>query len=308
MKKVIITGGTGFIGKWIVKELLNNGVEVIVISRENSKNINELNNLPVKIVECDLENIDKLPELIKDRDIDTFYHIAWQGVSDSDLKSSEVQINNVIATLKILDVMKKMNIETFVGAGSLHEIEGQIEMNKNTTITNMGCMYKSAKNCAHLMAKAKAGDLGIRFLWPIITNTYGEGEKSGRLINTIIRRVLNNESMDLSAGDQNYDFIHISDLARAFYLIGDKGKDGHNYIVSSGKVKPLKEYLKVVEKLANEISGNSIELNFGGLKSSPIYLDECNFDISNLIEDTGFKPNISFEEGIKKTIKWIIQN
>ena len=204
--------------------------------------------------------------------------------------------------------MKTMNIETFVGAGSLHEIEGQIEMNKNTIITNMGCMYKSAKNCAHLMAKAKAGDLGIRFLWPIITNTYGEGEKSGRLINTIIRRVLNNESMDLSAGDQNYDFIHISDLARAFYLIGDKGRDGHNYIVSSGKVKPLKEYLKVVEKLANEISGNSIELNFGGLKSSPIYLDACNFDISNLIEDTGFKPNISFEEGIKKTINWIIQN
>ena len=70
-------------------------------------------------------------------------------------------------------------------------------MNEDKVISNLGYMYKATKTAAHWIGKAKCGTYGIRFFWPLI-NTYGEEERSARLVNTIIRKVLHGESPDLS--------------------------------------------------------------------------------------------------------------
>lgn len=308
MKKVIITGASGFIGYNVLKKLLSQNIKVIAVVREHSKNLYKLKDTNITIIECNLENISMLPKMIKERDIDTIYHFAWQGVSGDDLKNESIQIANLIATLKLIDIASEMGINTFIGAGSLHEHEAIIEMEENKVINNMGIMYKSAKLAAHFMAKAKAGNLGIRFFWPIITNTYGESEKSGRLINTIIRKIFAGEIPNLSEGTQNYDFVHINDVANAFYLIGKKGVDGSNYIIGSGNVKPLKEYLQLVGNIANYYNHSNIELGFGKIKSNVIFLPKDSFDSSQLIKDTGFVPCVPFEEGIRKTVVWIYSN
>lgn len=301
MKKAIVTGATGFVGKWVVRELLNNGVEVIVIAREGSKKLSIFEGLSVKVVECNLNHLEKLPELILDRDIDIVYHFAWQGISDADTKDSAIQIQNLQSTLDVLNTMTVMGIKAFVGAGSLHEAESQLEMTENKVISNLGYMYKAAKIAAHYMAKAKAGDAKINFFWPVISNAYGEGEESGRLINMIIRQVLVGESPDLSSGEQYYDFVHISDVAKAFYLIGEQGKNGSNYIIGSGYARPLKEFLSEVGRIANP----NVQLGFGKIKASVVNLPHETFNMTNLIEDTGFKPKVSFEEGITRTVEWI---
>lgn len=308
LKKVIITGASGFIGYNVLKKMIFNGIEVIAVVREESKNINKLLDENITIIKCNLNNVKELPTLIKDRDIDVMYHFAWQGVSDDDLKNETTQISNLKATLDLIDVAHEMCINTFIGAGSLHEYEVIAEMNNNKAVTNMGIMYKSAKLAAHYMAKAKAGNLGIRFFWPIITNTYGAGEKSGRLINTIIRMIFAGEIPALSEGLQNYDFVHIEDVANAFFLIGERGIDGTNYTISSGTVKPLREYLQQVANIANKFNNSKIELGFGRIKSNIIFLSAESFDISRLSEDTGYKPSISFEQGITDTVRWILDN
>lgn len=301
MKKVIVTGATGFIGNWVLDELLANKVEVIVIVRRKSKNVKKLQGRVVNVIECNLDEYERLPQLIPDRDIDTIYHFAWQGISDEDIKNEDIQLMNIKATLNLIEVAHKMGISTFVGAGSLHEMESQIEMEQDKVISNLGYMYKSAKIAAHYMGKAKAGDYGIKFFWPIISNTYGEGENSGRLINTVIRKVLKGESPVLSAGKQFYDFVHISDVANAFYLIGEKGIDGTNYMIASGQAKQLREFLSIVGDMVDP----SVELGFGKIQSNVVYLPLETFSINKLREDTGFEPKISFEEGIKRTIDWI---
>ena len=172
----------------------------------------------------------------------------------------------------------------------------------------MGFMYKSAKTSAHWMGKAKCGQYGIHFFWPLI-NTYGEEEKSARLVNTIIRKIFNNESPALSAGNQVYDFVHVIGVARALYLIADKGIDGTNYTIGSGKAKPLKEFLMVVGQVANRLNGNTnIPLGFGQITSNVIMLPKEIFDLEKLKSDTGFEPSIPFEEGIERTAKWIQKN
>ena len=308
MKKVIVTGATGFIGHWVVKELLSHGLEVIAVVRENSKNLYKLKGDRLRVVACDLERINELESLISDKDIDTVYHFGWQGVSDDDIKNAEVQMCNVKATLDLINMLPKFGCNTFIGAGSLHEIESYYDMKEDKIIKNLGYMYKAAKISAHWMGKALAGSKNIRFFWPIISNTYGIGEKSKRLINTVIRDVFAGKSPALSAGKQNYDFVYISDVAKAFYLIGENGIDGTNYFIGSGVVKPLREYLEVVGAVANEIANSSVELGFGDMTTDVVYLPPEVFDIRNLSRDTGYRAEIPFEEGIRRTAEWIKEN
>lgn len=303
MKKAIVTGATGFIGKFLVRELMAQGIKVIAIIRPNTTNIR---NIPdgVRTVECDLSQIRNLALLIPDRDIDAVFHTAWQGVSDSDARNQTVQIQNLISTLDLIDIMHVMKIGTFIGCGSMHEAEALVEMTEDKVVDNLGFFYKAAKTSAHWMGKAKAGSYGIRFFWPLI-NTYGEEEWSARLVNTVIRKVLKGESPDLSAGEQYYDFVHVTDVAYALYLIAENGVDGTNYTIGSGDAKPLKEFLKVAGQIANEINGTNIPLGFGKITSNVISLPIETFDTEKLTRDTSFTPRVSFEEGIRRTTNWI---
>lgn len=308
MKKVMITGATGFIGSWVVKEMCRQGVEVIAVIRENANASRNLFENGVRIVYCDMKNYKRLPSMVEDRDIDAIFHFAWDGVSGDRTKSSSAQVANLQATLDLIKAISEMQCGTFIGSGSLHEIESFYEMQENKPIKNLGYMYKASKLAAHWMGKALAGSLNIRFFWPVVANAYGEGEMSQRLVNSVIRSIIKGESPKLSAGKQNYDFLHIEDVSHAFYLIAEKGIDGTNYIIGSGDVKPLREYLEVVGKIANDAVGKNIPLGFGEIVSNVIYLPETVFSISQLVEDTGFTPTISFEEGIRRTVDWIINH
>ena len=113
MRKVIVTGATGFVGSWVTKELLAHGIEVIAVVRENSRNVEKLQGQNVKIVFCNLNNISGLPQLIEDRDIDTVYHFGWQGVSDEDIDkmeavNSNTQLYKQFGNSIVIDVMCEM--------------------------------------------------------------------------------------------------------------------------------------------------------------------------------------------------------
>ena len=308
MKKAIITGATGFIGRWLIRELIKQNVNIIAVIRKNSPNRSVLKDYSIKIVECDLDQIQTLPSLIDDRDIDAVFHIAWQGVSDADARNFDIQIQNLQATINLIEIMHQMSIPTFVGAGSLHEIEGAIEMQEDKIISNTAYMYKASKLAAHWMGKALAGKYGIRFFWPLI-NTYGEEENSARLVNTTIKKIFAGQVPALSAGNQIYDFVHVSDVAHALYLIAEYGVDGTNYAIGSGEAKPLREFLMIVGKIANEVKGGKeVPLGLGEIVNNVVSLPKETFDISDLFRDTGFVPQITFEEGVKRTAHWIHDN
>lgn len=305
MKKALVTGGTGFIGRFLIRELVKQNVDVIAVVREGSGRAGVLSELPVRVVLCDLRQLGTLAEIVPDRDIDVVFHLAWQGISNSDARDAKVQMTNVEVTLDILKTAADLQIGTFVGAGSIHEVEALMEMQSGKPVSNMGLMYKTAKTAAHWMGKALAGNCGIRFFWPLI-NTYGEEENSPRLVNTVIRKIFQMESPALSSGEQFYDFVHVSDVAHALYLIAEKGIDGKNYVIGSGEAKPLKEFLSVVGEIANRLNGGTdIPLGFGQVTSHVVSLPREVFDVTNLTNDTGFVPSVRFDEGIERTARWI---
>ena len=141
----------------------------------------------------------------------------------------------------------------FVCAGSIMEYEVEQAVHTQGNKPGMTYIYGMGKHIAHCMCKSVAAEIGIELVWPMITNAYGAGELSPRFVNTTIRKIINGEALQFTAATQNYDFVYISDVARAFYLIARDGKPFFEYIIGSGHARPLKEFiLEMQRELAPE--------------------------------------------------------
>lgn len=122
MRRAIITGANGFVGRHLVKELSKQGYEIWSVIRNPDEDISCIKKLNPNIVYCDLKNIDKLDEIILERGFDCFYHLAWAGSSGEGRKNYSLQLNNANACVEAANVASKLGCKRFVGAGSVTEL------------------------------------------------------------------------------------------------------------------------------------------------------------------------------------------
>ena len=301
MKKAIVTGANGFLGTAVCKELAEHGVEVIAIVRDLEANVSGIEGINgLRIVYSDLSNFVNLADQIHDRDIDVFYHFAWAGSAGSLRGDADVQLRNVKYTCDTVRVCAALKCKRFVFASSIMEYEIEAIMASDMT-PGMNTLYSSAKIAADYMARTIAGSLGVEYMRAVISNIYGPGETSPRLVNTSIRKMLKGEHCAFSAGNQLYDFIYITDAAKTFVAIGEKGISNRTYYVGSQQPRVLKEFLMELRDCVDI----SIEIGLGELPFNGVSLTYKEFDINAVKNDTGFIPEISFKEGITRTVKWI---
>lgn len=301
MKKAIVTGSNGFIGTALCKALSDDGVSVIAVVRSADANIEHIKGIPdIKIVFCDLSDINNLAQYIDDRDVDALFHLAWVGSAGSLRGDSDVQIKNIQYTCDTVKACSMIGCKRFIFASSIMEYEIEAIMATENT-PGINTLYSSAKVAADYMARTVAGALGIEYIRAVISNIYGPGESSPRLINTSLRKLLAGEHCSFSCGDQLYDFIYISDAAQAFVEIAQKGIPNRTYYIGSQEPKPLKEFLCEMRDLVNP----SAEIGLGEIPFNGMSLSYQEFDINAVKNDTGFVPKVSFEQGIQKAIRWI---
>lgn len=299
MKHAIVTGATGFVGRTLIRELVSKGISVIALVRDISPKTVFLNTFSnVMPIVCPLENIECLPEILGQSKPDTvFYHLAWQGTAGDARTDCRFQLENVNFTIEALRTAQRMGCEGFIGAGSLMEYESTCAVYDTDTLPSPANIYSTAKLTAHYMSRIIAANENIRFVWPYITNAYGEEEESPRFLNTTVRKILTGKPLEFSAATQLYDFIHVSDAARAFFLLGECGRNGKTYCVGSGSPRALKEYITEMK----DILSPDLELGFGDTPG--ISLGAQYFDTNPLAFDTGFHASISFREGIQRLKK-----
>ena len=293
-----------FLGTALCRELSNQGTSVIAVVRNEEENISNIENLKgLRVVYSDLSEFKKLHKKISDRDVDVLYHLAWVGSAGSLRGNSEVQFNNIRYTCDTVEACSKMNCKRFVFASSIMEYEIEALMATDAT-PGINTLYSSAKVSADYMARTIAGSLEVDYIRAVISNIYGPGELSPRLVNTSIRKLLKGEHCAFSAGEQTYDFIYIDDAAKTFVAIGEKGVTNRTYYIGSQNPKPLKDFLC---ELRDQVDPN-IEIGLGEIPFNGVSLTYDEFNVYAVKEDTGFVPTVSFAEGIKSTIKWIKEN
>ena len=300
MKRAIITGPTGAVGISLINELVTNGIEVTAVCRRGSKRINSIpNHSLVNVVECNVDEYEELSERLP-KDYDVFYHFAWDGTYGESRQDLVLQANNIIYTLDAVSLAYKLGCTVFVGAGSQSEfghVEGVLHPNLPCNPDNG---YGIAKLDAGRMSRLACQKLGIRHEWCRIVSLYGPFDGDYTMVMSGINRMLNGERPQYTKGDQVWDYIYSKDAARAFRLVAESGKDGSIYCLGTGKPRFLKDYIYAIRDAIDP----SIEIGIGEIDYYPNQVMHLEADITNLIEDTGFIPQYTFEEGIKETIEW----
>lgn len=301
--KAIVTGANGFIGSYLVNKLVSEGIEVLAISRKFNNNIMIQSDKLTKVY-MDVKDIHAIESSINFGEYDLFYHLAWAGVSGESRLDETIQTENALNTLECLKVASLVGCKKFIVAGSIMEYEVNEVTYAQETKPSLSYIYGAGKVLAHELCKPIANMLGIDLIWGYVTNTYGVGENSSRFINTTLRKIINKEKLEFTSGIQNYDFIYIDDVASAFYLLGMFGKANKGYMIGSGYARPLKEFIL---EICNEYSGDNKPL-FGNVMFTGVNLSLEVYSTKEIEKDCGFKPIVSFKEGIRKTYEYLKGN
>lgn len=302
MKKAIVTGANGFVGRYLVKNLLDNDYKVWAVVR-NKRNICKtfIENDNVNIIVCDLINYNILDTLFAEKDFNCFYHLAWEGSSGDLRKNYEVQLKNVKASSDAIKVAKILNCKRFVGAGSVTELMYRDYLQIDNSKPEMVTCYAIGKIASEYLCRCLCVEYGIDFIWGYLSNFYGRGDTTKNFVNFIMLSYMNNIIPKLTEGNQLADFMYVSDIARALRLLGEKGVNGKSYYVGYADPKPLKDYVVKIRNLINP----KIETGLNKKVFRGLNIDFDKIDIEKIYKDTGFKPSVSFDEGIKLTFDWL---
>lgn len=300
MPRVIITGPTGAIGIALIKECIRNGVEVLALCHKGSQRIMRIPKNPlVDIQEFELDAMDKVAKHVSG-DYDIFFHLAWAGTVGDARNDMVLQNSNIGYTLDAVNLAKSLGCSTFVGAGSQAEygrVEGTISPD---TPTNPENGYGMAKLCAGQMTRVMCHKMGMAHVWPRFFSVYGPYDGAHSMVISTINTLLDGKHASFTPCRQEWDYLFSRDAGRALYLAGTKGRDGAIYCVGSGIARPLSEY---VEKIGEAVDP-AATLGIGELPYSDKQVMYLCADISALQADTGFKPQVTFDDGIKATVDW----
>lgn len=297
MKSVILTGATGFIGRWLVQDLLDAGVDVTIIVRDKSR-IKATWADRVHIYESEYCDYGNLP--IPKREYDAFYHLAWDGVATENKDSLNIQKKNIDISVEALMLAKCLGCQKFIAAGTVAEYaccDQIMDFNQRQAPNDI---YSAIKISVYNILEVLSRKNGVDFIWAVLPSTYGEGRDNENIITYTIEALLHKEKPVYGNLLQIWDFLYVKEVARALRFIGEKGKSGKVYGIGSGQYRQLKDYICAIRDLIDP----ALELGIGELpQMSDKSFSSC-VGIYDLVKDTNFQVEIGFEQGIKNTIQY----
>jgi nucleoside-diphosphate-sugar epimerase len=290
-KRVLLTGATGFLGSNIVKRLLEDGHELIILKRSFS-NIHRLQDIWSEIVSYDLDKTD-LETPFRDFDrIDAVIHTATVYGRKNEEFTDLFEANTVFP-MRLLNAAIKFNVSTY--------------FNTDTPLDKQLNFYALSKSQFREWGECLAKLGQIRFVNIKLEQMFGPGDEDSKFPAFVIRKCLSSPELDLTLGEQNRDFIHIDDVISAYGLLLQKvhllNAAYQEYELGSGKAISICNFVELVKQL----TGSSIQLNFGAF---PYREGEVMYSEANLValEGLGWSPKMPLEEGLRQTISWYQEN
>ena len=313
MKKILITGGAGFIGANFVHYILNKYDDYKVFNLDkltyaaNLDNLSSIeNNNNYIFIKGDICNKEFIENLFKKENFDIVVNFAAESHVDRSISDPSIFINtNVVGTQILLDACKKYNVSRFHQV-STDEVYGDLPLdrsdllfNENNNI-NPSSPYSASKASADLIVKAYYKPFNLPVTISRCSNNYGKFQHEEKLIPLMIKRALNNDKLPVYGNGLNVrDWLHVYDHCSAIDLIIHEGKVGEIYNVGGNNEKSNIEIVK--EILAT--LGKSEELIYY-VKDRKGHDLRYAINSLKLQNELNWKPKYSLDEGLKETINW----
>ena len=302
MDKVVVTGTTGFIGKRLTETLLAQGVEVYGVGR----NIEVLNQLSLNRlfhpVRAEFENYTDLDQIIKERGFDALFHVAHLGVNGAYKSDYRIQLMNTAIACDTIISGKRLGCRRFVFAGSVDEYEANIQLDAEFIAPSHSRIYGIAKFASENIGKTISLENDIEYVSALLSLTYGEGNKTNILPNTIIRNAEKCQPIKLISGNNLFDMNYIDETVGGIIAVAEKGHNLESYYVGH---QDLMTFRETVVRIC-DIIGSESKLLFGEYPDPDYNIDYVSINKEKLFMHTGYKCNANFSDSILKTKEWLL--
>lgn len=303
MERIIITGATSFIGTHLIRKLKKSW-EIYAVIRKGS---NKKDVLPeegnIHIIELDMDEYSRLPELINVC-CDVFVTLAWNGTRGSDRSDAIMQEQNYVHSMSALNAAIRTGCRTVISAGSQAEYGLMTEKTAENAECNPNTEYGKWKLKFYEDALKMCRDCGVSFKEPRFFSLYGEDDSEKTMIISILDAMMKNKPCHLTEGIQTWNFLHIDDAAEGIARLAEtKCADGA-YNFGSEDTRPLREFIMEMKNLSHSTS----ELFFGAVPYPVSGVVNVWPDITKLKSETGWRPCISFKDGINRIIQYRLRN
>jgi dTDP-glucose 4,6-dehydratase len=325
--KILITGGAGFIGSHVVRRFLNNypnykifNLDVLTYAGnlENLKDIENASNYT--FLKGDITNEDYIDSLFQEHEFDSVIHLAAESHVDRSITDPlAFAKTNILGTMNLLNAFKKQwkndwkgKLFYHVSTDEVYGTLGKTGLFTETSSYDPNSPYSASKASSDHFVRAYGETYNMPFVISNCSNNYGANQFPEKLIPLFINNIINNKPLPVYGnGKYTRDWLFVNDHASAIDLIFHEGKYNSTYNIGGFNEWQNIDLIKVLcqqmdEKLDRK-EGESLKL-ITYVKDRPGHDLRYAIDASKINIELGWKPSVTFEEGLSKTIDWYLEN